>query len=219
MPKRLKKPRFPVYIRTSIVQNGRRTNNRYPLSIFKKKDLPYDLSNFTILIVEDSEHMQNLMASMLKVFGVGEILACANGTEAQDLLTVLQASKKSKYLTSVDIVLMDWLMPKGNGEQLLDWIRKSEKDAIRFLPVIVVSGYTTEYIAAKARDMGANETLVKPISGTNLAGRICSVIDHPRPFIKSSDFFGPDRRRHNVAYEGRERRSTPAEEVKVKSNG
>jgi len=219
VPKRLKKPRFPVYIRTSIVQNGRRTNNRYPLSIFKKKDLPYDLSNFTILIVEDSEHMQNLMASMLKVFGVGEILACANGTEAQDLLTVLQASKKSKYLTSVDIVLMDWLMPKGNGEQLLDWIRKSEKDAIRFLPVIVVSGYTTEYIAAKARDMGANETLVKPISGTNLAGRICSVIDHPRPFIKSSDFFGPDRRRHNVAYEGRERRSTPAEEVKVKSNG
>lgn len=201
------------------MQNGRRTNNRYPLSIFKKKDLPYDLSNFTILIVEDSEHMQNLMASMLKVFGVGEILACANGTEAQDLLTVLQASKKSKYLTSVDIVLMDWLMPKGNGEQLLDWIRKSEKDAIRFLPVIVVSGYTTEYIAAKARDMGANETLVKPISGTNLAGRICSVIDHPRPFIKSSDFFGPDRRRHNVAYEGRERRSTPAEEVKVKSNG
>ncbi len=189
------------------------------MSIFKKKDLPYDLSNFTILIVEDSEHMQNLMASMLKVFGVGEILACANGTEAMDLLTVLQASRKSKYLTSVDIVLMDWLMPKGNGEQLLDWIRKSEKDAIRFLPVIVVSGYTTEYIAAKARDMGANETLVKPISGTNLAGRICSVIDHPRPFIKSSDFFGPDRRRHNVAYEGRERRSTPAEEVKVKTNG
>ena len=200
------------------MQNSLITINRYLLSIFKKKDLPYDLSNFTILVVEDDEHMQNLMASMLKVFGVGEILACANGIEAMDLLRVLQASKKSKYLTSVDIVLMDWLMPRGNGEQLLAWIRKSEKDAIRFLPVIVVSGYTTEYIATKSRDMGANETLVKPISGTNLARRICSVIDHPRPFIKSLDYFGPDRRRQNVGYKGRERRATPAEEVKVKNN-
>ena len=187
------------------------------MSIFKKKPQPYDLSNFTILIVEDSEYMQSLMAQMLKVFGVGEILACANSKEAIDLLTVLQASKKSRYLKSIDIVLTDWLMPKGSGKDLLEWIRGHEKDSVRFLPVIVISGYTTEMLALMTRDMGANESLVKPISGTSLAARICSVIDNPRPFIKAPHYFGPDRRRHDAPHTGVERRFMEATEIKVKN--
>lgn len=190
-------------------------NQTRGMSLFQKQPLPYDLSNFTVLIVEDSPYMQTLMAQMLKAFGVGEILACDSAKDAIDLLSVLQASKKSRYLTSVDIVLMDWLMPKGgSGEELLKWIRGNEKDSIRFLPVIVVSGYTTEYLTATARDLGANETLVKPISGNSLAGRICSVIDHPRPFIKAPHYFGPDRRRQSLPYKSADRRVVEAEEIK-----
>lgn len=183
--------------------------------MFEKKPLPYDLSNFTILVVEDSPYMQSLISSMLKVFGVGEILACENAKEAIDLLTITQAARKSKYLTNVDIVLMDWLMPQGPGSELLKWIRNHEKDAVRFLPVIVVSGYTTALITEHARDMGAHEILAKPVSGTGLASRICSVIDNPRPFIKVKGYFGPDRRRHDGPYKGPERRVTKAEEIKV----
>jgi CheY-like chemotaxis protein len=186
------------------------------MPFFEQKQPAYDLNNFTILVVEDSEYMQSLIASMLKVFGVGEILACANGKEAMEILTVLQASKKSKYLTNVDIVLTDWLMPRGPGEDLLRWIRTSERDSIRFLPVIVISGYTTEYIATTARDLGANETLVKPISGNALASRICSVIDNPRPFINAPHYFGPDRRRQEIPYTHMERRQMQAVEIKVK---
>lgn len=186
------------------------------MTLFQKQPLPYDLSNFTVLIVEDSPYMQFLMSQMLKAFGVGEIFACESAKDAIELLTVLQSTKKSKHLTAVDIVLMDWLMPKGgSGEELLKWIRGHEKDAVRFLPVIVVSGYTTQYLTATARDLGANETLVKPISGNGLASRIVSVIDHPRPFIKSPGYFGPDRRRQTVPYGGTERRTTQAQEVKV----
>ncbi len=163
--------------------------------------------------------MQSLITQMLKAFGVGDILACADAKEAIDLLTVLQASKKSQYLKSVDIVLTDWLMPKGSGQELLTWIRKSDRDSIRFLPVIVVSGYTTEYIATMTRDLGANESLVKPISGTSLASRICMVIDHPRPFIKAPRYFGPDRRRQDINYNGPERRIIKAEEIKVNRHG
>lgn len=187
------------------------------MSLFEKKPQPYDLSNFTVLIVEDSLYMQSLLTSMLKAFGVGDILACESGAEAIDLLTVLQASKKSRLLKNVDIVLTDWLMPNGSGKDLLKWIRAHEKDAIRFLPVIVVSGYTTEYITTAARDMGAHETLTKPVSGTSLAQRICSVIDNPRAFIKAPDYFGPDRRRHDVPYKGADRRKIIAKEIKVKN--
>lgn len=187
------------------------------MSIFKKKPQPYDLSNFTILIVEDSEYMQSLMASMLKVFGVGDILACANANEAIELLTIMQASRKSRYMGKIDIVLTDWLMPKGSGEDLLQWIRTHDKDSVRFMPVIVISGYTTEYLTTVVRDLGAHEILVKPVSGTSLASRICSVIDSPRSFVRTEDFFGPDRRRHEMPYQGRERRVLVPQEVRVKN--
>lgn len=187
------------------------------MSLFNKQPQPYDLSNLTILIVEDSYYMQSLMTQMLKVFGVGGILAVTSAPEAIDLLSVMQATKKSKYLSSIDIVLTDWLMPKGSGEDLLRWIRGHEKDTIRFLPTIVISAYTTEIVANRARDLGANETMVKPISGKGLASRICGVIDHPRPFVKAPDYFGPDRRRQDIPFRGTDRRQTKAEEILVKN--
>lgn len=153
---------------------------------------------------------------MLKIFGVGEILVCNSGKEAIDLLTITQARTKSRYINHVDIVITDWLMPNGSGKDLLEWIRGSDKDSIRFLPVIVVSGYTTEKVTFQTRDLGANETLVKPISGTSLASRICTVIDNPRPFIKAPHYFGPDRRRQPTPYTGLDRRTTNPEIVTIR---
>ena len=186
------------------------------MSVFEQDEAsPYDLSEFTILLVEDSHYMQSLMISMLKAFGVGDIMACSDAHEAIDLLKVTQARRKSRYVTNVDIVLTDWLMPKGSGEVLLKWIRSQKEDAIRFLPVIVVSAYTTEKLVSIARNLGANETLVKPISGNGLASRICSVIDRARPFVSVPDYFGPDRRRQEVEFAGPDRRKTTQKEVKV----
>ncbi len=177
------------------------------------KPLPYDLSNFTILLVEDSTYMQNLFTSMLKVFGVGDILTCNDAKEAIELLTVTQARTKSKYVNSVDIIVTDWLMPEGSGEDLLRWVRTHKKSEVRFLPIIVVSGFTTEKVTNKTRDLGVHETLVKPISGNALASRICSVIDNPRHFLKTHNYFGPDRRRQVMPYAGNDRRITQAKIV------
>lgn len=189
---------------------------RIPMFPLKDKPPPYDLSNFTILLVEDSSYMQSLFTSMLKIFGVGDILMCENSKEAIELLTITQARTKSRYINSVDIVVTDWLMPKGSGKDLLEWIRGHEKDDVRFLPVIVISGFTTEKVTHATRDLGAHETLVKPISATMLASRICAVIDNPRPFIKAPKFFGPDRRRQEIAYTGNDRRVTTPEIVVIK---
>jgi two-component system chemotaxis response regulator CheY len=182
-------------------------------AVFKERKEPYDLSNFTILVVEDSIYMQSLITSMLKVFGVGDIMIAEGGKEAIDILTVTQARSKSKYITRIDIILTDWLMNKGSGEELLSWVRKHEKDEVRFLPVVVVSGYATEALTARARDCGANETLVKPVSAKGLAQRICTVIDNPRPFINVPGFFGPDRRRQQLSYQGAERRIISADHI------
>lgn len=176
---------------------------------------PYDLSNFTVLLVEDSEYMSALMCSMLKAFGVGDILTCKDANEAIGILTITQARKKSRFVTDIDIVVTDWLMPGGSGEELIDWIRFHEDDGLRFLPIILISAYTTEKVIAMARDHGANESMVKPLSAKSLASRICAVIDNPRPFVKAPSFFGPDRRRQAMVWSGADRRKAEPNKLKV----
>ncbi|HRC27435.1 MAG TPA: response regulator, partial [Alphaproteobacteria bacterium] len=102
----------------------------------------------------------------------------------------------------------------GSGADLLDWIRGNRDDEIRFLPVIVISAYTTERVVSMARDRGANEALVKPVSGMKLAQRILATIDNPRPFISGGGFFGPDRRRQVMPFT-QERRITKIDSLKV----
>ncbi len=185
-----------------------------PPSIHNKPP-PYDLTNFSVLMVEDSEYMQHLISDVLKIFGVGDILMCGNAKEATDLITIAQARTTSRYVNKIDIIITDWLMPEGSGHELLQWIRTHENDLIKFLPIIVVSGYTTEKITNETRDLGANEILVKPISGNTLAQRICSVIDNPRPFVNAQSYFGPDRRRQQTPYMGDDRRIQTAKIVEV----
>lgn len=176
-------------------------------SLFQSQPEPYDLSNFTVLLVEDSPYMQKLLLEMLRLFGVGDILRCDDASEAIDLLTITQARKSSRHIDKVDIVLTDWLMPNGSGKELISWIRNHESENIFFLPIVVISGYTTEKLTCETRDLGVNEILVKPVSGKLLAARICSVIDQPRLFIRTNDFFGPDRRRQNTTFKNNDRRS------------
>ena len=62
----------------------------------------------------------------------------------------------------------------------------------------MVTGHTEVRRVKYARDVGVNEFLAKPLSAKELYQKIISVIDHPRPFIRTKTFFGPDRRRKNV---------------------
>ena len=46
-----------------------------------------------------------------------------------------------------------------------------------------------------------------PVTSADMLKKVAAVIDHPRPFIRSDDYFGPDRRRRDdPAYAGPERR-------------
>lgn len=177
-----------------------------------KQKKAYSLAAFRILIVEDYPFMADLMSSMLREFGIGNIVQAASGNEAKEMIMLFNGDEMSR--NKIDVVLMDWLMPNGDGLELLTWIRGSRKDSIRFLPSVLCSAYASEDVVTVGRDNGANEVLVKPISATKLASRLLHVIDKPRPFLKAPGFFGPDRRRRADEYKGQERRVSTEEDVK-----
>jgi CheY-like chemotaxis protein len=176
----------------------------------KRRDSAYDLSGFRILIIDDSKFIAELQSSSLIEMGVGQVMTAKDGAAAKDKIIDHNATQSAQ---NIDVVIVDWLMPEFSGLELLKWIRGHKSETIRFLPVIVCSAYANFSIVEESRDNGATEVLVKPVSAQKLARRILHVIDNPRPFIKTADFFGPDRRRKETPYKGQERRTQKTESL------
>jgi DNA-binding response OmpR family regulator len=106
-----------------------------------------------------------------------------------------------------DILIADWHMIPLNGIELVKMIRQSPLSPNKMVPVIMMTGYSALPRVAEARDTGVTEFLVKPFSANDLARRIAYVINKPRDFVETEDFFGPDRRRRIADdYNGPKRR-------------
>ncbi len=179
----------------------------------QRSETIYSLKNFTVLLADDYDFMQGLVSSMLRSFGVGNTMVCSSGREAIELLQITQAQARNAGIKPIDMILVDWMMMDGSGIELIDWVRNHKSDQVRFTPIILVSAFTSEDVVIAARDHGANESLVKPVSGEKLASRILSVIDHPRPFVKTIGFFGPDRRRQQKTVTVERRKIAPEQVI------
>lgn len=172
-----------------------------------------NLKNFRIIVVDDFQFMGDLLAGMMKEMGVGEVLTFDSAQKALNHLNYV--TKNYSHTTHIDLALIDWLMPGMNGVDLIRQIRNFEEEHIKFLPIVLLSAYTSKKVVEAARDSGANEALVKPISAEKLASRLVHIINHPRPFIKNDSFMGPDRRRKEEDFEGKDKRKTKPEFIKV----
>lgn len=159
--------------------------------------MSYNFSNVTILLVEDNQPMVELLRSLLLVFGVKMVLPARNGKEGFDLFC--------KH--NPDMVLTDWMMREMDGISLTRLIRNSPKSPNQFVPVVMMTGFSEKRRVIQARDAGVTEFLVKPFSAKDLYKRVEEIIERPRQFVRSEDFFGPDRRRkHDPSYIGPMRR-------------
>ena len=152
-----------------------------------------------ILIVEDTAPMRKLVTGVLETLGVGHILTAADG----------EVGFNTFCTTNPDIVIADWHMMPMSGIELVYKIRRERVSPNKMVPIIMMTGYSALPRVAEARDTGATEFLVKPFSANDLARRIAYVINKPRDFIETVDYFGPDRRRKVIPnYKGPKRRST-----------
>lgn len=172
-----------------------------------------NLTNFRVLIVDDFTFMAELLAGLLKEAGIGNTLTCESAEEAQQRIT--HAAQHQSASSHIDLALIDWLMPGTNGVELIKWIRGHKQEHIKFMPLVLISAYTSRKVVQAARDNGANEALVKPIAAETLISRLIHVINHQRPFVKTGTFFGPDRRRQDQPFQGEEKRKTDPNFVKV----
>jgi len=159
----------------------------------------YRFDRLKILVVDDNQHMRKLVVTILQAFGAIQIYEANDGESAW---TTLRDANP-------DVVLLDWQMDGMSGLDFVRMVRTSPQTPNPFVPVIMLTGHTHIDHVRQARDAGANEFLAKPVSVKAILTRLISVIEHPRPFVRTENYFGPCRRRRaSEEYRGPERRST-----------
>lgn len=159
------------------------------------------LSALRILVVDDNPHMRTITAAVLQSAGIRLVREAADGAAALEILRDYPA----------DLVIVDFKMFPLDGVEFTRLVRNSPDTANPYLPIIMMTGHSEKSRIVEARDAGVTEFVVKPITAKAILDRIQSVIFHPRPFVKTDDYFGPDRRRRDAPnYRGAMRRATDA---------
>jgi two-component system chemotaxis response regulator CheY len=118
-----------------------------------------DRDRHRILIVEDSPTMRQLLVFALKRLKGADIV------EAQDGMDGLRKVTSDHF----DLALVDINMPIMDGLKLISLIRA--EDALKEMPIVVITTEGASEDRERALALGANEYLTKPIQ----ANRVLSV--------------------------------------------
>lgn len=160
------------------------------------------LKSINVLLVDDNQHMRTITSAILQSAGVRSIRETSDGAAALDMVRDFP----------VDLAIVDFNMFPLDGVEFTRLIRNSPDSANPYLPIIMMTGHSEKSRVVEARDAGVTEFVVKPITAKAVFDRIQAVIMKPRPFVRTGDYFGPDRRRINASgYGGPFRRSTDEE--------
>ena len=115
----------------------------------------------TILIVEDNAQNLKLFVDLLEVHGY-ETLECQNGNDA------LHLAREHKP----DLILMDVQLREVSGLEVVKCIK--EEDALKSIPVIVVTAFAMSGDEEKIMQSGCVAYITKPIA----IAQFLETIDH-----------------------------------------
>ena len=111
-----------------------------------------------VLVADDSSTMRKIIMRSLNAVGVPSAQEAADGAEAIDLF------KPGEF----DLVLTDWNMPNKNGLEVIQEIRKIDKD----VTIIMVTTEAEKARVLEAIRAGVSDYLVKPFTADMLREKL-----------------------------------------------
>jgi len=114
-----------------------------------------------ILLVEDDEISQMVTKSMVEKLGYSVVVA-NHGKEALEIFDH----------QTIDLILMDCIMPEMDGYEATEAIRKIEIESDRHTPIIAVTAKTSEGEESRCLATGMDDFLPKPVKLENLSIKI-----------------------------------------------
>ena len=116
-----------------------------------------------ILVVDDEIHILELVKYNLVQAGY-EVITAESGEDAVEYL----------QKEEMQMVLLDWMLPKMDGIEVLQWIRLNPKT--KKLPVILLTAKSDEISKVVGLEVGADDYLAKPFGIHELMARIKALL-------------------------------------------
>jgi two-component system chemotaxis response regulator CheY len=122
--------------------------------------------DLTVLIVDDSRIMRNTVKGMFS----GMQISCTfvEAVDGEDALEQLAMCK-------IDLVLLDWNMPKLSGIDFLKRVRAMEK--YKTMPIIMVTSESAKYNVIEALKNGATDYLTKPVNSDIFTEKLAKILN------------------------------------------
>jgi len=121
--------------------------------------------NMSFLVVDDFPTMRRIVRSLLKELGF------TNVDEAEDGQDALNKLRSGKF----EFVVSDWNMPNLDGLEMLKEIRQD--NALKDLPVLMVTAEAKKENIIAAAQAGANGYVVKPFTAATLEEKLNKIFD------------------------------------------
>ena len=160
------------------------------------------MKRFRILVVEDEERILNFLRSKLKVSGY-EVLTAGNGL----------AGLEQAQTQEPDLIVLDLIMPKMNGLDMLKELR-----SFSAVPVIILTAKGADADRIKGLQLGADDYVPKPFNPEELVARIEAIRRRLEPSkkLRMPEVFNlgdisVDFKKHSVRVRGEEQYLTRVE--------
>ncbi len=127
-----------------------------------------DMKTKIILLVEDNpDDVQLTLRALKKSNIMNDVIVAQDGIEALDYLfgSGAHAGRDTKILPQV--ILLDLKMPKMDGLEVLQRIRKDERTTL--LPVVVLTTSSEDRDRVESYKLGANSYVRKPVDFNQFA--------------------------------------------------
>ena len=121
-----------------------------------------------ILVVDDNDDNRYTLTLYLDLEGYTNVEAAHDGEEAIARLAA----------AGFDLVLLDVMMPKLNGYEVLAWIKDQAR--LRDVPVIMISALNEMNSVIRCIELGAVDYLLKPFNPVMLKARIGATLEKKR---------------------------------------
>jgi two-component system chemotaxis response regulator CheY len=119
------------------------------IRVYKGGGMP---ASVTIMIVDDSRIMRNTVKGVFS--GVETACNFIEAKDGEEALALLETQP-------IDLILLDWNMPRLSGIDFLKQIRAMEK--YKDLPIIMVTSEAAKFNVIEALKNGATDYITKPI--------------------------------------------------------
>jgi sigma-B regulation protein RsbU (phosphoserine phosphatase) len=121
-----------------------------------------------LLVVDDNEDNRYTLIMRLQIEGYENITTAEDGAAA---LALLQAHE-------FDLVLLDVMMPKVDGYQVLKWLK--DEGRLHNVPVIMISALNEIDSVVRCIELGAVDYLAKPFDPILLRARVGASLENKR---------------------------------------